>query len=346
MSKKSKKHKKKPIRIAQTGRFSYLSSHAIERLEERTQMAPDEMNHLLDNDGYFKLGSHAGFHRIHLLFYSPKDDNFFVAIQDERMGKVVTILPINYHNKLAWRISPEECEQAKQKFEAYDIARQTPPVLTKPVKPTPEKAPPKLANIRFVYRLHNHSDELSRLEFVHKEDARKKQKFILLIIYIDKDLKTKRKQLFKLDSAVYNHEIKNLWKDDSVLNRIDTVIQRKNILQQSVFLLEVLNREKILLQYLEFRQQDEAYRFMEKYIVQLQMMYDFLKTLDLNRYQRIFLPKRQIVLQLSYQNHIKPAIHKKSPSKKQIAWAIFVMILLALIYKLFKQRLKKFFNLK
>lgn len=347
MSKKSKKRKKKPIRLAQIGRFSYLSSHAVERLRQRTQMTPDEMNHLLDHNGYFKLGSHAGFYRIHLLFYSPKDDNFFVAIQDERMGKVVTILPINYHDKLAWRITPEECEQAKQKFEAYDQARKATPSVKNtqpPTLPPKPKAPTKLANIRFVYRLNNHEDENSRLEFIQKEDARKKPKFLLCVMYIGKDLRTRRKQLLTVDASIYDNEISKLWQDDELIQKIDRVIQRKNLLQESIFLLEVLNRDRVLLNYLEFRDKEQSYRFMEKYLVKLQMMYDLLKSLDFNEHNRVLLPKWQNLVAIEYRT--LPAVNKKPPSKKQIAWAIFVAILLGLLYKLVKQRIKKFFSLK
>lgn len=347
MAKKSKKRKKKPIRLAQIGRFSYLSSHAIERLEERTQMTPDEMNHLLDHNGYFKLGSHAGFHRVHLLFYSPKDENFFVAIQDERMGKVVTILPVNYHNKLAWRISQDDCDQAKQKFDIYYQASQnTPPPAKETPKPTSATVvvkPPKLA--RFVYRLCHESDEPSRLEFVNKEGSLKKPKFIITILYIDKDLRIKRKKLFQIHAEDYQHEVKKLWQDNNVLEKIDETVARRNIQQQSIFLLEVLNRQKSLLDYIQFREQEEAYYYMQGYLGRLEIMYEFLNTLDFNIYHRVFLPKYPSYPALGYVMQ-KSLVNKKSPSKKQIAWAIFVAILLALLYKVLKNKIKKLFSLR
>lgn len=59
------------------------------------------------------MGSKPGFNRDHLLFYSAPDDDFFVAIQDRLTGTVVTVLPLDYHSNLAWDVSPEDCDIAK-----------------------------------------------------------------------------------------------------------------------------------------------------------------------------------------------------------------------------------------
>lgn len=348
MARKSKKRKKKPIKLAQVGRFSYLSSHAIERLGERTQMNVDEMNHLLDHQGYFKLGSHAGFHRVHLLFYSPKDENFFVAIQDERMGKVVTILPTAYHDKLAWRILPEDREQAKQKFDAYYQACQSTQntVAPKPTEPKPTKNPVKVQKLaRFVYRFYHDNEDYERLEFINKETSSKKPKFTITISYIDKDLRAKRKKLMKVASGNYDGNVKKMWQDEQVLARIDETIQQKNIQQQSIFLLEVLNQKKSLLDYIHFREQEESYRYMQKYLLKLEMMYHFLQTLDFNVQGKVLLPKYPKYPAL-LQKDKKSVLSRKLPSRKQLAKLIFTLILLALLYKAFKEKIKKFFSLR
>ena len=55
------------------------------------------------------IGQYAGSYRRHLLFFSPKDKFCYVAIQDERYGKIITVLPPAYHRNLAWRINAEQC---------------------------------------------------------------------------------------------------------------------------------------------------------------------------------------------------------------------------------------------
>ena len=59
------------------------------------------------------MGNAPGFNREHLLFYSPEDNNFFVAVRDYLTGTVVTVLPLDFHENLAWRIKPDDCDRAK-----------------------------------------------------------------------------------------------------------------------------------------------------------------------------------------------------------------------------------------
>jgi hypothetical protein len=68
----------------------------------------------LDQKLALNTGRTPGFNRNHLLFYSAPDHDFYVAIQDGLTGTVVTVLPLAYHANLAWNISPEDCERAKE----------------------------------------------------------------------------------------------------------------------------------------------------------------------------------------------------------------------------------------
>ena len=111
--------------VARHHRFSYLSAHADLRLQQRTRMTRAEIAHLLDQGICVKLGHQAGFYRQHLLFYSPKDAGCFVAIQDTRMGKIITILPLEYHKNLAWQVSELDCQQAKYYYDTYQRLIQT-----------------------------------------------------------------------------------------------------------------------------------------------------------------------------------------------------------------------------
>jgi len=81
-----------------------FTSHALNRVYERLSLSADEISSIIDNDLACLLGEETGPHdRIHKLFYSLPDDKYFVAVQDQKNGEVVTILPIDYHNK--WQIS-------------------------------------------------------------------------------------------------------------------------------------------------------------------------------------------------------------------------------------------------
>ena len=103
-------------------RFAYPSSHAAKRIAQRTSMDSMELMSLLDNGACVNIGQHAGSYRRHLLFFSPKDSFFYVAIQDERNGEIITVLPPAYHRNLAWKISTEQCQMAKKIYESYTEA--------------------------------------------------------------------------------------------------------------------------------------------------------------------------------------------------------------------------------
>ena len=103
-------------------RFAYPSSHAAKRIAQRTSMNILELMSLLDNGACVNIGQHAGSYRRHLLFFSPKDKFCYVAIQDERNGKIITVLPQAYHRNLAWRINPEQCQLANKRYESYTKA--------------------------------------------------------------------------------------------------------------------------------------------------------------------------------------------------------------------------------
>lgn len=91
-----------------------MSRHAMKRNNQRTSMHEMEVAKLLGSGKVVNLGRKPGSMKEHLLFYSKEDDTCFVAIQDKTDGKIVTILPLDYHERLAWRITQEQQEAAKQ----------------------------------------------------------------------------------------------------------------------------------------------------------------------------------------------------------------------------------------
>lgn len=95
-------------------RYTTFSQHACERITERLTMEPDEVADLLDWNLTVKIGQEKGTGRIHRLFYSHDDHQCFVAIQDEETRTVVTVLPVNYYENLAWKIPKPSIAEAEQ----------------------------------------------------------------------------------------------------------------------------------------------------------------------------------------------------------------------------------------
>jgi len=75
-----------------------LLSHALERALTRLTITPEEIVELIDNFS-ISLGYEDGTKKVHKIFYSFLDDSHFVAIQDEENGEIITILPVEYHNR-------------------------------------------------------------------------------------------------------------------------------------------------------------------------------------------------------------------------------------------------------
>jgi hypothetical protein len=94
--------------------FANFSRHAFKRVAQRTSLSCDEIAKILDRGLVVNTGQRPGFNRVHLVFYSHLDNDYFVAIQDVVTGTVITILPLDYHETLAWGISAADCERAKE----------------------------------------------------------------------------------------------------------------------------------------------------------------------------------------------------------------------------------------
>jgi hypothetical protein len=69
-----------------------FTAHAFVRVFERLHMSPEEVSAALDSDQCTPLGFEHRTDKMHLLFYSPDDDECFVAVRDEATREVITIL--------------------------------------------------------------------------------------------------------------------------------------------------------------------------------------------------------------------------------------------------------------
>ena len=92
---------------------SPITYHAEIRIAERTSLSNAEFMLILDKKLYVELGSKPGINKSHGLFYSPPDDDFYVAIIDSLNGDILTVLPSAYHNRLAWHITKDNLVLAK-----------------------------------------------------------------------------------------------------------------------------------------------------------------------------------------------------------------------------------------
>lgn len=114
--------------------FANFSRHAFKRIAQRTLLSCEEIAAILDRGLVVNTGQRPGFDRVHLVFYSHLDNDYFVAIQDVISGTVITILPLDYHETLAWGVSEADCERAREIFLAAHtvekrVARDTPKVF-------------------------------------------------------------------------------------------------------------------------------------------------------------------------------------------------------------------------
>jgi hypothetical protein len=74
-------------------------------------LTPAEVAALLDYDLAVSVGVRG--RKVHRLFFSPPDRQCFVAVQDQDMGVVVTVLPLDYHASCAWAVSREAQDHAE-----------------------------------------------------------------------------------------------------------------------------------------------------------------------------------------------------------------------------------------
>ena len=99
--------------IRKRNKFTHFSEHALQRIKERTRMSESKIARKIDTAKAVDIGDEPGLNRKHWLFYSLYDDSCFVAIQDSITGLVITVLTIEYHERIAWKIDADHILTAK-----------------------------------------------------------------------------------------------------------------------------------------------------------------------------------------------------------------------------------------
>lgn len=101
-------------------RFAHFSKHSLKRIGQRTKLSYFLIADMLDYGRAIDVGKEVVFDRKHWLFYSNLDDCCFVAIQDSFTGLVITVLPLDYHQNLAWKVDSNSLIEAKEKASNYN----------------------------------------------------------------------------------------------------------------------------------------------------------------------------------------------------------------------------------
>lgn len=182
--------------------FANFSRHAFKRVAQRTLLSCEEIAEILDRGLAVNTGQRPGFDRVHLIFYSHVDNDYFVAIQDVITGTVITILPLDYHENLAWGISEADRESAREIILAAHAA----------AKPST----------------------------VEKPSARDAPKvFVIAGQYLDEDDRQKTKLLLKTPSDLYDNDLKKLLGDNTIIQEIEKSASDKGIPIERMFAISV-----------------------------------------------------------------------------------------------------------
>ncbi len=91
-----------------------FSFHAFKRINSRISLSHSDLAEIIDADLVVNTGCETNSNRAHKLFYSERDGMCFVAIQDVKTGTVITVLPLDYHQKTSWVVSVEAQNRAKK----------------------------------------------------------------------------------------------------------------------------------------------------------------------------------------------------------------------------------------
>lgn len=259
--------------------FSYPSKHAALRIRQRTSMLPYELMHLIDLNICIDVTQEYGpygTHKRHLLFYSPKDYFYYVAIQDGLTGRVITVLHLAYHKQLAWPITEEQCQAARKVYfdyisqleQAANTAKDEPSINQNPTcQETKDKA------------------EGNR-SFKEITTFKRTYKVLVTALYICEEGRAKRRTLFKLSVDYYVNDFEKsikqlLGNNTKITDRIDHSIRRKRLFHETIYRLVFENKKDRNDSYLfDFRPSWEAQKYAKYYAKQREIMNQ-----GLSRYQ-------------------------------------------------------------
>lgn len=133
-----------------------MCNHALERVQERISMSADEIIEILDTGHNVPIGLEKGTRRMHIVFYSEHESEFFVAVRDEKTKQVVTVLPYHYDSRC--KVPYEALRQLIAP--AHKVEPEIPAVSLPPHPPSPPV--PKL-HLRISFSKYEHRDRSVRI---------------------------------------------------------------------------------------------------------------------------------------------------------------------------------------
>mgnify|MGYP000337922901 CR=1 FL=1 len=105
---------KKQIHAKETPRYSYLTSHAEIRKEERFKISSEELCEQIDAQLFVHLGREKAGPIVYRLIYSRDDARWIVVVQDRYDKGIITVLPTEYYVGKYRKLKPEERRNAKR----------------------------------------------------------------------------------------------------------------------------------------------------------------------------------------------------------------------------------------
>lgn len=346
-------------KVKTAGHFSYLSKHAVKRLRQRTQMTAVELTHLLDNGGVLDIGKSPGLNRQSLLFYSPKDERCFVALRNDNIGKIITVWLLEYHKQLAWAVTEEQCEQAKQLYLNYQnqhefLDKETvlPKVSKLPKEPKIENESSPTIHSGFIERpkpkkvLKYRFDNSELVSLQPQQAVATRMTFYISALYIDKQLQEKRKRLLKITTDIgeyHNDNCHLMLQNPELIGDIDAVIAQKRLQQGSIYALVIQDKKYECHKVIDLRDSYEAWLYVKAYQQKYQQMLDLLAKYHSNQ---PLLTWQSAIDKDANMNKAKITVvgmYQRLP--KWLPNLIFAMILITLIYQMVK-RLKPWSLLK
>lgn len=91
-----------------------FTHHAHHRLAERLSLTTTEVSNLVEHGRAVYVGTEPGSNKQHHLFYSEPDHQWLVAVIDMNSRTVITLLPLDYHELIAWKIPKESVDRAQR----------------------------------------------------------------------------------------------------------------------------------------------------------------------------------------------------------------------------------------
>lgn len=73
-----------------------FTDHAFMQVYARMHLLQGTIIKLLDRDLTIPVKSEPGTNRVHRLFYSVVDDNYFIAVWDEKTREIITVMPVQF----------------------------------------------------------------------------------------------------------------------------------------------------------------------------------------------------------------------------------------------------------